>query len=443
MSNKVDIVNGDVRKLLIHYMIPSTAGMLGIAGLIFLDTMFIGQAIGPIGLAAISIAIPIYSVFNALSYLIGVGGATILSISSGEGNKDKVNNIFSQAIILNVILSILFILLTVFCIDNLVYLMGANSENANEVKDYLKIVMPCAIFFMSSNVLNTFSKNDKAPRASMWGMIICSIVNIVLDYVLMFPFQMGMKGAAIATTIAAFLGALPSLYHFISKSEIKFKMVSLKWNMVKRIMKNGSANFITEISIAAVILVFNIVANSLSGSIGVSAYSIVANIALVFTAIFNGIAQAMQPIVSVNYGAGKIDRANQVFKISKKIVLVLGILFFALGLLFPREIVLIFNGDDPNLIDLTSEAIRLYFIAFIFLGVNVINIYYYQSIEYSKYSSLLSSLKGIVFIVLGLVVLVPMFKLNGVWLTVPIAEMLTVIIGAVIFVKSNKKINAK
>lgn len=432
MNNKIDIVNGDIRKLLFHYMIPSTAGMLGTAGLIFLDTMFIGQAIGPIGLAAISIAIPIYSIFNAMSYLIGVGGATILSISSGEGNKDKANNVFSQSIILNLLLSLAFILITVFFVDKLVYLMGASSENAQVVKEYLSIVMPCGIFFMSTNVLNTFSKNDKAPRASMWGMIICSITNIVLDYVLMFPLNMGMKGAAIATVIAALLGTLPSLYHFVFKSEVRFKMVMLNYYMVKRIVKNGLANFITEISIASVILVFNIVVNSLSGSIGVSAYSIIANMALVFTAIFNGIAQAMQPIISENYGAGKHDRIEKVFKISKRIVLCIGTVFFLLGVFFPAQIVMIFSGSDPNLINITSEAIIIYFSAFIFLGINIVNIYYYQSIESPKYSSLLSTLKGIVFIFLGLIILTPILKLNGVWVTVPIAECLTVIVGWII-----------
>ncbi len=441
MSKEIDIVNGNINRLLLHYIIPSVAGMLGIAGLIFLDTMFIGRAIGPVGLAAISIAVPIFSIFNAISYLISVGGATVLSISQGEGDIEKGRSVFSQAIILNLIVSVIFILGSIFFLDKLVYFMGASSENATYVKEYLGIVMPCGICFMTVNMLNVFSKNDKAPKIGMWGMIICSILNIVLDYLFMFPLGMGMKGAAIATCTAYFLGSFPGIYHFAFKSEIKFKFVKLQGNMIKRIIKNGSANFITETSIAGVMILFNVVVNVLAGSIGVSAYSIVVNIGFVVTALYNGVAQAMQPIVSVNYGAGKIDRAEKVFKISKRIVLIIGILVFLIGAFFPEQVVKIFSGEDAKLIEITSNAIIIYFTSFIFLGVNVVNIYYYQSIENSKYSSILSTLKGIVFIIIGIVVLVPILNLNGVWLTVPLAEFLTLIIGIIIYKRNKLKTN--
>ncbi|AFS77165.1 Na+ driven multidrug efflux pump, MATE efflux family [Gottschalkia acidurici 9a] len=434
MSNKVDLLNDDVRKTFFRYLIPSIGGMLGTSLYVLADTMFVGRGIGSQGLAALNISIPMMNVFNGLGLLFGIGGATALSISRGQNDEDQVNHIFTKAMLMAGLLGIIFTIVRIFFLDELCTFLGASGTTLQMAKDYLGAVMSFSIAFLLNSALTVFVRNDGAPKLAMWGMLSGSIANVILDYVFIFIFGWGMWGAAVATGMSPVISLVILSTHFIRKNNtIKIIKTKLQLNILKRIVANGGSSFIVEISSGIVIFAFNNVILDITGDIGVSAYSIIANLSLVCTAIFTGIGQAIQPIVSINYGARKIERVYESARMAIYWALGLGVVFYMIGILFPNALISIFNKDNAELADITSRGIRLYFIAFIFMGLNIVMASYIQSTEQARTSMIISLSRGFIFIILFLAILPKVFGIDGVWLTLPLAEIMTVILSVVCF----------
>lgn len=428
MGAKIDLLNDKESKLLLKYMIPSVGGMLGLSVCIFFDTMFIGRRLGEVGLAALNISVPLFNFYYAIAMTFGVGGATALSIAIGQKKLHKANSIFTSAVI-GAIGVILFInIISYFFINKICYLLGASPQTFEYVKEYVKIVLDFNSIFIISNMLNVFVRSDKSPKLSMISIIVTNIVNIVLDYVFIYPLNMGMKGAAIATTIAQAVGILVLFVHFFSKNNsLHFEFKSVRFGKIKNIVSNGMPSFVTELSAGFVILIFNNVILSISGNIAVSAYGIIANVALIFLAIFNGISQGMQPLISVNYGAGKDDRVKSIFKKSFLISLILGVIFFVVGVVFPRQIISVFTSQTGEIINITVQGLRIYFMAFILMGVNIVCIAYLQAIQKNKISFILSTFRGLILTIVLVIILSKVCGLMGVWYTIPLVELLTFI----------------
>lgn len=438
---KVDLLKEDILRLIIRYMIPSITGMIGLSLCIFLDTMFIGQGIGNDGLAALNIGIPVYNLFNAVGLICGVGGATVLAISMGKKRHDSLDEIFTVSISIAFLIGLLITVLGSIFLKQICIILGASDTLLPLVMDYLKVVLGGSIAFIMASVLNVFVRNDGDPKKSMWAIIGVNITNIVLDYIFIFPLNMGMKGAAIATTIGQFVGILILLSHFFTgKNGITFRVTSLSIKYIKRILSNGFPSFILEISAGIVIFMFNVKLAKISGDLSVSAYSIIANVALIFVAIFNGIAQGIQPILGVNYGANKMNRVFKTYKFGVRIALISGIVFLSIGLLMPKVLVSIFSSNTDGLLEIATKGIRIYFLAFIPMGINIVNIGFLQSIEKSKLSTSLSLIRGLVLVIIILNTFSVMFGVDGVWMTTPIVESITIILSGIVVKKVEERI---
>ena len=434
MNKRVDLLKSDVKEIFIKYLIPSIAGMMGLSLNILFDTIFIGQGVGSEGLAALNIAIPIFNIFSSIALLLGIGGATAVSVSMGKKEYDKVNKIFTTSMIINVSIGIFLTVIGIFFTEKICYLLGATPDVLDMVKSYLGVIVWFSWAFLMSNTLTVFVRNDKNPRLAMWSMLIGNFANIVFDFVFIFIFNWGMKGAAIATTMSPVITIILLSTHFIrGNNTLKFKLDKLKIdkNIINRILKNGFPSFIMELSSGLIIFAFNMSISNIEGAIGVSAYSIIANISLVCVAIFNGIAQAIQPIISINYGAKKYERVHEALKLAIKTSVIFGAIFYASGVLFPEKIVLLFNSGDAKLMEMTCGGIKLYFIAFLFMGANIARVSYFQSIENSKASTLVSLCRGVIFVLISLLILPMILGINGVWITIPIVEVASMIIACV------------
>ena len=434
MNKRVDLLKSDVKEIFIKYLIPSIAGMMGLSLNILFDTIFIGQGVGSEGLAALNIAIPIFNIFSSIALLLGIGGATAVSVSMGKKEYDKVNKIFTTSMIINVSIGIFLTVIGIFFTEKICYLLGATPDVLDMVKSYLGVIVWFSWAFLMSNTLTVFVRNDKNPRLAMWSMLIGNFANIVFDFVFIFIFNWGMKGAAIATTMSPVITIILLSTHFIrGNNTLKFKLDKLKIdkNIINRILKNGFPSFIMELSSGLIIFAFNMSISNIEGAIGVSAYSIIANISLVCVAIFNGIAQAIQPIISINYGAKKYERVHEALKLAIKTSVIFGAIFYAAGVLFPEKIVLLFNSGDAKLMEMTCRGIKLYFIAFLFMGANIARVSYFQSIENSKASTLVSLCRGVIFVLISLLILPMILGINGVWITIPIVEVASMIIACV------------
>ena len=439
---KVNLLEDSIGSLAVRYMIPSVLGMLGLSLCIFFDTMFIGRGIGNTGLAALNVGVPIYSIFNSVGFVFGVGGATTLSILIGKGRYKSANSIFTFSVISSFILSLLISVLGLIFLEQFATILGATETTLQYVKDYLSTILFFGISFSIIQTLSVFVRNDKNPKLVMWAVISSNTTNIVLDYIFNFPLGMGMRGAALATCIAQLVGISILLCHFVFKKNnisLNIKIYKNTFRYAKRVIFNGIPSLVNEMSAGVVIFIFNIVLVKIGGVQAVSAYSIIANVALIFLAIFNGISQGIQPIISVNYGAKKIDRVMKCFNLAKVTALICGIVFFIIGISNPKMIVNIFSTNTEGILEITSQGIRLYFIAFIFMGINVVSIGFMQSIERSKTSTIISLIRGFILISIVIVIMSYLMGLTGVWLTVPIVEIIT-LIYTIVAIKRDKNI---
>ncbi len=436
MSNQSELLEGDIKEIFFKYLIPSIGGMMGISLYVLGDTMLIGRGLGSQGLAALNISIPLINVLNGLGLLFGIGGSTFLSRSRGQKKDHKVNDIFTKSIIMAIIAGVLLTLLRVFFLDELCYFLGASDATFQMSRDYLGVLLAFSIPFVLNSTLTVLVRNDGAPKLAMWAMLTGSIVNVILDYVFIFEFNWGMWGGALATIISPILGLMILSTHFIRKKNM-MALVKPKrdFRMVKRIIGNGSASFIVELSAGIVIFAFNKVILGITGDLGVSAYSIIANLSLIFTAIFIGVGQAIQPIVSYNYGAGKMDRVYESVRLAIYWALGLGILFYAIGMLFPAFLVSIFTKDSSDIMETAVRGIRIYFSAFILMGLNIVMTTYIQSKEHAKVSTIISLTRGFGLIIVFLLILPKSFGIDGVWLTLPAAEFFTAVISFICFRK--------
>lgn len=437
--NQEHINKHEIRKTFFKYLIPSIGGMLGVSLYVLGDTMIVGRALGSTGLAALNISIPLINVFSGLGLLFGIGGSTAIAISRGRKEYEEVNDIFSKSMIMAFIIGIFLTLIRVFFLDQLVYFLGASDETFQMSRDYLGVLMSFSLMFLLNSSLTVFVRNDGSPRLAMWGMLIGSIINVILDYIFIFKFHWGMAGGALATGISPIIGLIILSFHFIKKrNKMQFMIPKMDLSIIRRIIGNGSSSFIIELSAGIVIFSFNQSLSRITGDIGISAYSIIANLSLIFAAIFAGVGQGIQPIISYNFGANRMKTVYESVKLAIYTSLIFGVSFYAIGFFFPEFLVSIFVKADKELLDLTVRGIRLYFTGFILMGLNITLTSFIQSKEYAKISLIISLSRGFVLIILVLMILPNLIGIDGVWLSLPIAELLTTILSIFQFKKFRK-----
>lgn len=434
MPEKTDLLDRNIKKTFFKYLIPSVGGMLGVSLYVLGDTMVVGRGLGDQGLAALNVSIPIINVFNGLGLLFGIGGATALSISRGRKQYKDVNNIFSKSMLMAGMVGLVLTLVGIFFLDELCYFLGASEATFQMSKDYLGVLMSFSVAFLLNSALTVFVRNDGAPRLAMIGMLTGSIMNVILDYVFIFKFKWGMWGGALATGLSPILGLLILSTHFIRKSnKIKFIIPKPDLSLIRRIVGNGGASFIIELSAGIVIFAFNQTLAGITGDIGISAYSIIANLSLIFAAIFIGVGQAIQPIVSFNYGAENMEKVYESVRLAIYTAIGLGVIFYAIGLAFPEFLVSIFINPSEELLNITVRGIRLYFMSFILMGLNIALTFYIQSKERARASLTISLARGFVFIIIVLLILPKIIGIDGVWLTLPIVELMTFVVAILYF----------
>ncbi len=422
--SRVDLKNDNIGKLFFYFSFPAVAGMMVSAFYVIVDGIFVGRGIGSNALAAINIAYPITNFLVGLSLMFGVGGATMISIAKGKNQVNEVNKIFSHILFLTFTAYLVALITIVLFEKNVISFLGGNDILYNDVRAYL---IPSAwfnIFFMLSMGLNAVVRNDNAPKHAMFSMIIGAIVNIFLDALFILVFKWGIWGAATATGLSQLCSFIFLWLHFYSdSSSIKLeKKLHFSISIVGRILVNGFPSFIIEFAIAVVTLLFNIVLMKMIGEIGVAAFSIVAYIFYIFRMLFNGLAQGIQPIVSFNYGANRIDRLKKIFLLGHKTSIITATIIIITINIFNKKIVSIFTDGNEELISLASTGLICYTIGLVFLAVNFINISYLQSMEKALVSNLLSFGRSFFFVVVGILIYPKIFGIYGVWLTPALAD---------------------
>ena len=430
----------NVKKQFAKYVSLNILGMVGMSCYIIADSFFIAKAEGANGLTALNLLLPLYNLIFAIGSMVGVGSAIRYSVLKTRGDSSADSYLFN-ALFFTAVLGLVFTFVGIFAPEKLLTLLGADSTIVETGRDYTRIFMCFGPIFMWNCVANAYVRNDGAPTVAMIATLSSSLFNIMFDYVLMFPLKMGMKGAALATVLSPVLGIIICSFHLFSKrSNVKIKPCIPS---IKRLISScqvGIPAFVGEMSSGVITLVFNYVLLSLAGNIVVAAYGVVANVSLVTLAVFNGIAQGSQPLISRNHGAERHSDVNSLKKLSLIVALVMGIILYAVMYFATDPIVAVFNSEhNAQLAEYANTGVKLYFIGVLFAGLNIVGSSFFSAVEKAKEAAVISVLRGFVLVALFVLILPKTLGVNGVWLSYPAGEFSTMLVMIVMFLLTNKK----
>jgi putative MATE family efflux protein len=420
-----------ILKNFIKYVSLNIMGMIGLSCYILADTFFVAKALGATGIAALNFSISIYSVIHGTGLMIGIGGATRYSILKSRNKDMKANIIFATCMKLGVVIGIIFALIGIFGTTPLALVLGADMTTLPLTKEYLSTILCFAPFFIINNIVLAFVRNDNNPNLSMIAMLLGSFSNIVLDYVFMFPFGMGMFGAAFATGLAPIISIGVLLIHFIKKkNNFKYIHSKVKFSYIRDIFGLGLSTFIVEVSSAVVLITFNLVILRLRGNLGVAAYGIVANIALVGISVFTGIAQGVQPLISKGYGLKNYELLRKVKNYALITSVSLALFMYLFMFLNSDSIIGIFNSEkNLEIAQIAKSGLRIYFIGFFFVGINIIMAMYLSATERTRDAFIISVSRGCVIIVPLVILLSRIWNITGVWFAFVLTECIVTVIA--------------
>ena len=395
------MIKNNILKDFAKYVSLNVISMIGMSFYILADTFFIANGVGSVGLTALNLVLPLWSLMSGIGLMIGIGAAISYAIKRGNNNENGANRVFTHAIKIGLILGIITTVIGLLFSHDIVRVLGADEIIAPLAGDYLRTLLSFSTVFIINNIMTAFIRNDNAPNLAMLAMILGTLSNVVLDYIFIYPFKLGMFGAALATGTTPILSLIILSFHFIRKKN-NFKIIKCKINLqdIKRIISLGIPSFITEVSSGIIILLFNFTILSISNNTGVAAYGIIANLALIVVSIFTGIAQGIQPIISKNYGKGNRDNIKTIFNYGLITSVVLGVGCYLIGFKFSEEIVNLFNNEgDIVLLSMAVEGVKIYFIAFIIMGLNIVTTSFFASINEAKESFIISIMRGLIVVV--------------------------------------------
>lgn len=430
MKIKMD-QNTSYGKKFARYAFLSVLGTLGVSCYILADTFFVAKGLGTNGLAALNIAIPVYNFIHGVGLMLGMGGGTRFSICKSGKRDHQIDRIFTNTVYAGAFLGIFFAAVGLLFSGWLAGALGADAEILGMTKTYLKCLMLFAPAFIMNDILLCFVRNDGQPFLSTIAMLAGSFSNILLDYIFIFPLQMGIFGAVFATGLSPLISILLMSPHWIKKQN-SFHLVktSLERNIIGSEISLGFPSLIAQLASGIAIIIFNMLILGLEGNVGVAAYGVIANISLVVVAIYTGIAQGAQPLLSDSYGAGRKQEIRAGLRSAMGSMAVLSLFLYLIVFVFSDSITTIFNSErELRMQALSVTGLKLYFTSNLFVGFNTILAIYFTSIERALPAHVLSLLRGLVLLVPLAFFLSALWEMTGIWLTYPVTEGLVAVIG--------------
>ena len=411
------------------YVSQNIFGMLGVSCYIIADTFFIAKAAGTNGITVLNLVLPIFNLIFAIGAMTGVGSATRFTILRAQKDATA-ENYFSNAVFCACILGAVFILAGIFIPDKILAIMGGDETIVALGTGYMRIILMFAPFFMLNHIISSFVRNDDAPSLAMIGTLAGSLFNIVFDHIFMFPMNLGLVGAALVTAASPVISIIICSKHFLDKKNT----IRFVWSMpsAKRLFQSwqlGVSAFVGEISSGVTTTVFNFLILGLVGNVGVAAYGVIANFALIATAIFNGVSQGSQPLLSEYYGKGDTASVRKILGLSIKTALILAVAVLIVVYLFTTSLVALFNSENSTqMAEYAYMGMRLYFIGFLFAGFNIVGTGFLSATDRSKEAFITSMMRGFVAIIACSLLLASIFGLNGVWVSFAVSECLTALL---------------
>ena len=421
--------NNEDFRLFLRYLIPSLTGMILISAYTFADGFVLGQKLGKDALGALGIVTPALMFAFSVGSMFGLGGGSIYSIYIGKSDPKNANKIFCTSFVCALVNALIFMILGLVFVDGIGHFLGGDSKTMPYVREYLIYMFIGYPFVELNMVMSCFVKNDQHPNFAMVTTTVGAGLNVIVDFVFVFGFDMGMTGAALATTICQAIAFLMNfVYAYIKKLNIRFSVSNCDFTQAWRIIKNGFSAFVLEFSSGIVTFVFITIALKYYNTLGSSIYTVIVNWSIIANAMVMGVTNAAQPLISISYGQKAFSRMTNFFRYSLLCSLIFGLLFIITGYIFTSEWVVVFN-DSADLVKETVPALQLYMPAFLVIGVTISCSVYFQSIEKPKQSTIISLLHGAVLPIFFAVVMSLCFGKNGLWLSAPVSEIMVMFVA--------------
>ncbi len=418
----------------VRYTVLSVLGTVGVSCYVLADVFFVSKGLGAGGLAAMNLAIPIYNFIHGTGLMLGMGGATKFSVCKSQGNREAASKIYTNAVYLAILFSSVFLALGFFCAERMSLLLGADASVLEMTSTYLRWLLLFSPAFIFNDVLLCFVKNDEDPQLAMIAMTTGSFANILLDYLFIFPMRMGIFGAILATGISPLISIALMARHWIKKKN-SFQLVrtGLSAELVKWELSLGFPSLLTQLSSGIVMITFNGIILKLAGNTGVAAYGIVANISIVAVAVYTGVAQGVQPLVSRFHGLRDSRQVQAVLRYAMTTILALSGILYLVIFVFTQPIAAAFNSENhPGLQAIAMTGLRLYFLSGPFVGHNITLATFFTSIEKALPAHILSLLRGFVLMIPAAFLLSFLWDMTGVWLAYPATEGIVALLGAML-----------
>ncbi|EQF23375.1 MATE efflux family protein [Clostridioides difficile CD160] len=442
MENQEALRHEKIWILLLRYSIPAIIAMMVTSLYNVVDRAFIGsmEGIGSIAIAGLGITMPVFTLIIAFGMLISVGASTRLSIKLGERNKEEAEKILGNALTLSIIISLIITVLGLVFLEDILFILGASKDSISYAKDYMSVILVGSIFNLVAFSLNNAIRAEGNPKLAARTMIVGCVLNLILDPIFIFVFDLGIKGAAIATVLCQVVVCIWVTYYFIrGKSNLKLKKYNLKLDkdIVKNVFAIGMTPFAMEVAISITHIFTNNSLKAYGGDLAIGAMTALTSILLMFMMPVFGLNQGMQTIISYNYGAKQYERAKKTLILS----IIMSIVILSFGFLvvqvFPEVFVGIFNKDS-DLMEIAVRGININLITLPIMGISIVGPVYFQCISKVKHSMFLTLLRQFILFIPLIIVLPIKFNLDGVWLAQPIADFIAMII-VLLFLKREFK----
>ena len=453
---KVDLGKENINKLLISFAIPCVISMLINSVYNIVDQIFIGKGVGTLGNAATNVIFPLVIIFNAVAGLIGNGAAANLSLKLGEGKKEEGGKIVGSAVTVSVIFSIILSVIAYFFLPKLVYMFGCTKNVYQYAVDYGRIIILGAPFMIIYSALSQLIRADGSPKYSMVLLVVGAILNIILDPIFIFTFNMGVKGGAIATVIGQIVSFIMAILYLRKVKSVKLEKESFKVDKsITRTLGLGLSSFITQSTVLALFVFMNNMMTKYGAltkygaDIPLSVYGVISKINSLYISTILGISIGAQPIIGFNYGAGNYERVKETLRKVLTINLVVGLIFNIIFYLFPKEIVSIFIANsDPNYKLFLEFAVVICHSFLLVMGLNFLEMttsITVQSLGNVKKATMVSFIRQIIlFIPIACFMAIYLHKgIYGVLNAGPIADAITFFIALVIFYSEYRKLSIK
>lgn len=426
-------------KSLLRFSAPSIAMMVFTSLYTIVDGIFVSNLVGTDALSAINICYPLLSLFYAISIMFSTGGCAVVSIQLGEGNSKKANRLFAFITLSALVVTAALAVVSFIFLEPLLTFLGCSETLIPLCKSYLSVLLVFAPVLTLQILFQSFFVAAGKPALGLILTVSAGISNMILDYVFMAHFNSGISGAALATAAGYFIPAIGGVIFFLkNRNGLCFSLPQIDFKALLKSCTNGSSEMVTNLSTSITTMLFNITMMKHLGNDGVAAITAVLYSQFLLTALYLGFSVGVAPIISYHYGAGNCVYLNKLKRICYKFVLATSVLSFVLAFSMSNPLASLFSGNNQNVHELIKHGMMLFSVGFIFSGFNIFTSAFFTALSDGLTSAIVSFSRTFLFIIAGLYLMMAILGIDGLWLSIPFAELCAFVIS-IIFLKAKQK----